>query len=115
MTDADDVIQRIEELPDGQCITLAGEVDLSRSPGLRIRLLQLVARGLDRLVVDLTNVPYMDSSGVATLVEALQHQRRHGAKMVLFGLQPKVRSIFEIARLDTVFTIVDDVEQARTA
>ena len=53
-----------------------------------------------------------DSSGVATLVEAMQQTRRRGVKLVLCNMQEKVRSIFEIARLDTVFTIVDNTDQA---
>jgi anti-sigma B factor antagonist len=67
------------------------------------------------MVVDLTGVQYMDSSGVAVLVEALQSQTRKGNKLVLCCLQPKVKGIFEIARLNMVFKIVDDVEAARTA
>jgi anti-sigma B factor antagonist len=53
-----------------------------------------------QLVVDLAQVPYMDSSGVATFVEAMQIARRVGSKLVLCALQERVRSIFEIARLD---------------
>ena len=115
MSNAENVIRKTEDLSDGIYIALAGDVDLSCSPLLRDRLLVMTERSLDRLVVDLSEVPYMDSSGVATLVEALQRQRRGNGKMVLCGLQPKVRSIFEIARLDTVFVIVDDPEQAKTA
>jgi anti-sigma B factor antagonist len=95
-------------------LTLQGDVDLSRSPALRLELLNALDGKPKRLLVDLAEVSYMDSSGVATLVEALQHQRRSGGQMILCALQPRVRSIFEIARLDSVFTIVDDTEQAKT-
>ena len=57
----------------------------------------------------------MDSSGVATLVEAMQVARRGGGKLILCALQEKVRSVFEIARLDMVFTIVASTEEAVTA
>ncbi len=63
-------------------------------------------------VVDLSQVPYMDSSGVATLVEAMQIARKGGSNMVLAALTDKVRSIFEIARLDTVFKISATVDAA---
>jgi anti-sigma B factor antagonist len=56
----------------------------------------------------------MDSSGVATLVEAMQVARKQGGRLVLCGLQEKVRSIFEIARLDMVFTIVGSRNEALT-
>ena len=108
------LVSRKDELPDGFCICVAGDIDLSRSPELRVSLLEIAKNKPKRLVIDLSGVPYMDSSGVATLVEALQVQRRHQGKLVLFGLQPKVQSIFEIARLTMVFTIVSDLETAKT-
>ena len=91
-----------------------GEVDLTASPVLRNELKRLQSAGLKRLIVDLSQVPYMDSSGVATLVEAMQIARRNNTKLVLCGMQQKVKSIFEIARLDTVFAIVADANQALT-
>ena len=89
-----------------------GEVDLGHSPDLREVLQQYGHRQVERMIIDLELVPYMDSSGVATLVEAMQLSRRNGFDLVLCALQPRVRSIFEIAKLDTIFTIVDGREQA---
>ena len=65
------------------------------------------------MVIDLGNVPYMDSSGVATLVEGMQLANRAGAVLVLVGMQERVKSIFEIARLDTVFKIVNELSEAK--
>jgi len=109
------VITNTQDLPDGKYVELSGDVDLSRSPELRQGLLEMAKQKPDRLVIDLAGVPYMDSSGVATLVETLQAQRKGGGKMILCNLQPKVLSIFEIARLNMVFTIVDDKEAALSA
>lgn len=105
----------IERERDGDIAILRprGEIDLSRAPALRNALMDAVRLRPGRLVVDLQNVSYMDSSGVATFVEALQQMRAVRGRLVLCGLQPKVRSIFEIARLDMVFTIVDDTARAR--
>jgi anti-sigma B factor antagonist len=89
-----------------------GEVDLASSPQLRARLIELIAGHPTRMIMDLSQVSYMDSSGVATLVEAMQQCRRHSATLALAGLQTRVRSVFEIARLDTVFDIQDDLESA---
>jgi anti-sigma B factor antagonist len=108
----DNPIEQTEPLADGALMKLRGEIDLSQSPEVRVGLLELAKAKPARLVVDLTDVSYMDSSGVATLVEALQQQRKHNGQMILCGLQPKVRSIFEIARLNLVFTIVEDRAQA---
>lgn len=99
----------------GICLSLNGEIDLSRSPELRVALLDAVKSKPSRLVLDMAGVTYMDSSGVATLVEALQKVNAHGGKLVLCGLQVKVKSIFQIAKLDTIFTIVDDIETAKTS
>src|SRR4051794_24539841 len=79
-------------------VSPAGDVDLTASPTLRQALRQVQAGRPAVLVIDLAQVAYMDSSGVATLVEAMQVARKNGTRMALCGLQDKVRSIFEIAR-----------------
>jgi len=110
-----DTITVTSETRDGATFVLpVGDVDLTASPTLRNELKKLQAARPQRLIVDLSQVPYMDSSGVATLVEAMQIARRNNTKLVLCGMQQKVKSIFEIARLDTVFAIVPDAAQALT-
>ena len=101
---------------DGRC-TLApsGDVDLSVARALQMEIRAAMDAKPSRMIVDLTNVPYMDSSGVATLVEAMQIARKQETKLILCCMQDKVRSIFEIARLDRVFTIVEDHEAAESA
>ncbi len=97
----------VEMLEGGAILKPLGDIDLSRSPDLRAALaeVQRPTPGM-RLIVDLEEVPYMDSSGVATLVEAMQIARRGKGQIVLCNLNSRVLSILEIARLDTVFTIV---------
>lgn len=89
-----------------------GDVDLSCSRELQTHIKKALEGKPKSLVVNLEKVPYMDSSGVATLVEAMQIARKQSTKLILCGLQDKVRSIFEIARLDRVFTIAADVQAA---
>lgn len=91
------------------------DVDLSRSPELRQALREASDRRPDRLIVDLAEVGYMDSSGLATLVEAMRTAKSTGAPLILASMNQKVRAIFEIARLDQFFTIVDSVDAALTA
>lgn len=113
---ADDAMKVTSETRDGATIIAPeGDVDLSRSPVLRSALRQAQTARPKRLIVQLGLVDYMDSSGVATLVEALQIARRNNTKMVLCGMKDRVRSIFEIARLDTVFTIAGTVTEAMEA
>lgn len=116
MTDSNPLVSKPEPLADGLIVRVTSEVDFSQSPVLRDSLVSLVeGQSPKRLVIDLGEVPYMDSSGVATLVEVLQVQKRMGGKLVLCNLQPKVLGIFEIARLDMLFTIVPDAQQAGEA
>lgn len=89
-----------------------GEIDLGSAPELRNSLNSAQKQKPEKLIVDLSDVPYMDSSGVATLVEAMQMTRKQGGTLVLCCMQDKVRSIFEIARLDMVFTIVQSRDEA---
>jgi anti-sigma B factor antagonist len=98
----------------GPTIQLTGEVDLRTSPALRSRLLAVLETEPARVVIDLSKVGHMDSSGVGTLVEAKRLLERQGGRLVLAGLQPRVRSVFEITQLDTFFLIVDTVDEARS-
>jgi anti-sigma B factor antagonist len=107
MADEAGIKVKTETLNGAVVVTPEGDIDLSRSPVLRTTLRQAQNGKPQRLVIDLAGVDYMDSSGVATLVEALQIARRNNTRMVLCGMKDRVRSIFEIARLDTVFTIVN--------
>ena len=90
-------------------IAVRGEVDLHNSPALRAEILKhLGDPAVRRLVLNLSAVPYMDSSGIAVFVEALQKLRRVGGKVCLTDLQPRVKGLLEIARLDTIFQLCPD-------
>jgi len=82
-------------------------------------LLQRTIRGLipgtKRIVLDLAEVNYIDSSGLAALIEGMQNVQEYDGKFALTGLQEPVRTIFEIARLDQVFRIFSDVDAALAA
>jgi len=93
-----------------------GEIDLHNSPELRSALLQLLQGGpAKKLILNVSGVPYMDSSAIAVLVEALQKMRKFGGKLYLTGLQPRVRGLLEIARLDTIFVLKKDEQEALQA
>lgn len=96
-------------------VTPVGDVDLTASPLLRQELKKVQGSRPGRIIVDLAQVGYMDSSGLATLVEAMQQARRTGARIVLCALTSRVRSIIEIARLDSVFVIAGTVDEGLTA
>jgi anti-anti-sigma factor len=96
-------------------LSLEGEIDLHVSPRVAASLAALIEPKPKRLVVDLTKVTYIDSSGLAVLIEGMQNVEAYGGKFVLAGLQENVRPIFEIARLDQVFIIFPHVDAALSA
>ena len=82
---------------EGVTLALAGEIDLARSPDLRVRLREEVDLRPKRLVIDLSRVTYSDRCGVATLGGAPQRQVAGGTKLVLCALLPKVRSLLSFS------------------
>jgi anti-sigma B factor antagonist len=91
---------------------ITGDVDLYSSPQLRKEILKLVSARDARVLVNLDKVTYMDSSGLATLIEGLQHINRNNGRMAVTGLRDAVKEVFELTRLDTVFAIYPDPESA---
>jgi anti-sigma B factor antagonist len=91
---------------DGARLTvfLSGEIDMDRSPEVRKALVAAVAQGRP-LTVDMASVDYMDSSGIACLVLAYQQSSAARQDFELANVQPRVRKVLELARLDKVFRI----------
>jgi anti-sigma B factor antagonist len=96
-------------------LPLEGEIDLHVSPSLTAALNRMIDKKPKQLVVDLSRVAYIDSAGLAALIEAMQKVEAYGGQFALADLQETVRSIFEIARLDQVFRIFPDVDAALAA
>lgn len=93
-------------------IDCTGEVDLYSSPGLREALLKEMRGGASDVLVNMSGVSYIDSSGIATLVEGLQLSQRTKTRFGLFGLRNNARSVLELARLNRVFPIFEDEQEA---
>jgi len=96
-------------------LPLDGEIDLHVSPRVAMSLAQMVKRKPAKVVVDLSKVSYIDSSGLAVLIEGMQGVEEYGGIFAIAGMQETVRSIFETARLDQVFRIFPDVDSALAA
>ncbi len=86
--------------------------DLYSSPRLREALLAQIKADGPSVLVNMSSVTYIDSSGIATLVEGLQLSRQTKTRFGLFGLRPNARSVLELARLHKVFTIFATEEEA---
>jgi anti-sigma B factor antagonist len=103
-------------LPDSSNILpLEGEIDLHVSTGVAASLMTIIAEQPARVVVDLAGVSYIDSSGLAVLIQAMQNVEDYGGTFTLAGANDNVRSILETARLDQVFLIFPHVDAALAA
>jgi anti-sigma B factor antagonist len=90
-----------------------GEIDMNNSPSLRDQLLPLAGSKPSKVIFDLSAVTHLDSSGVGTLVEFKRLlDESGGGQIILAGLQPPVRGVFEITKLDQFFTIVGNMDEA---
>jgi anti-sigma B factor antagonist len=93
-------------------IALTGEVDLKFSPKAREQILKHLSRK-DHVLVDLSGVSYIDSSGVASLVEGLQYAKSNNLQFGIVGASPTALKVLKLAKLDQVFTIYDSIGDAQ--
>jgi len=95
-------------------IRLSGEVDLSWSQQVRHAVLEALEKN-PAVGVELSQVSYIDSSGIAALVEGFQNARSRNQKFGLVGVSGAVMAVLQLARLDRVFPIFADLDAARSA
>ncbi|MBU3951534.1 MAG: STAS domain-containing protein [Proteobacteria bacterium] len=93
-------------------VIVEGEIDMFTSPNLRDTFLPFFKKKVRGIVVDFTQVSFMDSSGIATLVEGLQWSKRENRKFILTGLGTTVFNALSLTKLDNVFSIKKDVREA---
>lgn len=90
-----------------------GRLDALAAPALRERCLSIIASGTHRLVIDLSEVTFLDSAGLAVLVSALKHARAEGGDVKLVAPAAEaVTRILSLTRFDTVFDIRRDQANA---
>ena len=97
-----------EKVSVGFLLKLKGDVDMNTSSDVRKSLAEVFkegSQGMKMLLIDLSQVRYMDSSGIATLVECMQNCLKTGARLRLCELSPSIKDVFELARLASVFEI----------
>lgn len=100
-----------EETQGVRVVRVRGEVDLSWSQRLRKTILDALASARP-VAVDLSAVTYIDSSGIAALVEGFQNARGKGQRFSLVAVSKPVHAVLELARLDRVFPIFPSLEDA---
>jgi anti-sigma B factor antagonist len=103
----------IRKLDQITIVDAVGDIDYSTSPELRkVLLREFCELKIPRVALNLTSVEYVDSSGVASLLEGLKASRDLKSRFILYGVNAKVTQVLQLSRLLTVFEICENEEQA---
>jgi len=89
-------------------VAVAGEIDVYTAPRLRESITELVASGTYDLVVDMSEVEFLDSTGLGVLVGALKRYRTLGGDLYMVVTTDRIRAVFELTGLTAAFTVYDD-------
>lgn len=96
-------------------IAVSGEIDVYTAPKLREKLFRLIEGGTYRLILDLEDVEFLDSTGLGALIGGLKRVRAHDGSIDIVCTQSRILRIFNITRLDKVFEIYDTAGDAQAA
>lgn len=103
MSGKNDAVSRGSGAGDG--VAIQGRITIENSGEMRTALSEALRRKPANLSVDLSEVSYIDTSGLATLVEADRIAHRQGTRLILSGLQDQPRYLFDITHLDRLFEV----------
>lgn len=104
----------VRRLPGAAVIEIEGNIDIQHSPEVRKVILENLEKSKP-VIVNLSKVHYIDSSGIASLVEGLRKAKDVKGRFILVGPTKAARELFELTRLITVFEIYDTEDQALNA
>lgn len=109
-------MQTKEEYKNGVLVCyITGEIDINTSPQIKKTFDKFIQAKKEKIVMNLKEVSYVDSSGLATMVEILKGLRTYGGKLKISNLSTKVRNLFEITKLEKLFDIVAEEKEALEA
>lgn len=94
---------------------LEGEININNSPELRKAFDELIKANQKKVLLDFSNATYIDSSGLATLIEMFQRLKKIGGHLRLGSMNQKIKNVFEITKLHKLFEIFDTQEAALKA
>jgi len=102
----------IVEIGGVDVLKLRGEIDVYTAPDLKVAVTGMVTEGVNHLVIDMTQVSYMDSSAFGVLLSALKTVKPLGGSVNLAGCSPSVEKILGLTKLDTIFILHKTLEDA---
>ena len=88
-----------------QVVAVAGEIDLFTAPELKQKLTDAIEGGKSRIVVDLTDTSFLDSTALGVLIGAVKRLRTRDGALVIVNVDQNIAKTFEITGLDQIFTI----------
>ena len=104
----------VRDVGNAKVVEVDGDVDLGTSPALRRTLFDALPR-VARLALNLAAIRYIDSSGIATLIEVLKDSQRQNKEFVLFGLSPAVQEVFRLTHVIRIFRVFATEQEALEA
>lgn len=107
-----DLVLDVSERGGIAVLAIKGEIDVATAPPLRDKLLALVNDGSERVIVDLSNVDFLDSTGLGVLVSVMKRLRTTGGDLRLICTKTHLLKVFEITGLTSVFEIFDTLDAA---
>lgn len=103
---------RLEKVNDVTVVVLEGEINVTNSNELRNQFIKIAQGGCNKVVGDFKDVTFIDSSGLATLIEMFQRLKAAGGKLRLCNVNKKICGIFEITKVHKLINILDSREEA---
>ena len=101
-----------EKMDDIIICNLEGEIDINTSLELRKVFDKFINNNQKKIIIDFSYVSYIDSSGLATLIEMLQRLKKIGGNLYLVNLSDRIKNIFEVTKLIKLFLIFDNKDLA---
>ena len=92
-------------------ISLRGELDVESSQEMKSEVRKLISSEAPNVVIDLTNVNYVDSSGLGTLIALQKDARFNGGSLSIVGASQQIRRVMKMTNLDKLFELYDKLDE----
>ena len=96
-------------------LDINGEIDLYNAPEIKETIKKQMDGGLKKVIINLDNVSYIDSSGIGALISSLSNLKKVGGGLKIIKINDTVRKVFELTKLTSFFEIYDSEDEALAA